>query len=197
VDTSAPFVDEQRVFARRLILTLLAVGGLVVAAGFVYLRSEEAAGRLTANAELEAIARLKSAQIESWRNERRSDARFLLRTPAVTRDVADLVARPDDPAARARLLGWLEPIKGEDRYESILVFDTRARLLLALPAGQRCGRRPAPGAVSVDRWPARRWSSPICRPVPPLRRSTSICWCRSGQHSTPESSRPLPALLSR
>ncbi len=144
VDTSAPFVDEQRVFARRLILTLLAVGGLVVAAGFVYLRSEEAAGRLTANAELEAIAHLKSAQIESWRNERRSDARFLLRTPAVIHDVAALVARPDDPAARARLLGWLEPIKGEDRYESILVFDTRARLLLALPAGHGPTAAPPP-----------------------------------------------------
>jgi hypothetical protein len=144
VDTSAPFVDEQRVFARRLILTLFAVGGLVVAAGFVYLRSEEAAGRLTANAELEAIARLKSAQIENWRNERRSDARFLLRTPAVTRDVADLVARPDDPSARARLLGWLEPIKGEARYESILVFDTRARLLLALPAANGAVAAPPP-----------------------------------------------------
>lgn len=130
---SEPHVPgEHRHFTRRLVLTLAVIGALIVIAGFFYLRREQEDARLVISRQLEAIAQLKVQQIRAWRDERLGEAHFLQKTPAVLRDLANLIARPDDPAARHQLLEWLEPIKSGDRYSSISVLDAQGRLLLSL-----------------------------------------------------------------
>lgn len=131
---SAPHVSPaHRVFSRRLAFGMTGLGLLIALGGFFYLRNEHAAARQVVHAQLQAIANLKTEQISGWRAERMNEARFLQRTPAVVRDVAALLCAPDDPAARARVHGWLEPIKGGDRYQTLFVFDPQARLVLAVP----------------------------------------------------------------
>ncbi|MDI1336570.1 MAG: PAS domain S-box protein [Lacunisphaera sp.] len=133
-DISPDSSAETRGFARQLIFSLLVIGGLITLVGLLYLRREQAAARQAVHQSLEAIANLKADQIRTWRNERLGEARFLQHTPAVLRDVVAFAAAPADPAARARVQGWLEPLKGGDRYAAILVLDAQARPLLAIPA---------------------------------------------------------------
>jgi PAS domain S-box-containing protein len=145
---SEPHVPgEHRIFTRRLVLTLAAIGALLVVAGFVYLRREQEDARLVISRQLEAIARLKVQQIRAWRDERLGEARFLQQTPAVVRDLAALVARPEDPAARRQLLEWLAPIKSGDRYSSISVLDAQGRLLLSLSSPADFPEEHVPGEL--------------------------------------------------
>ncbi|MDI1249202.1 MAG: PAS domain S-box protein [Lacunisphaera sp.] len=131
---SAPHVPvEHRDFSRRLSFTMAGLGLLIALGGFFYLRNEHASARQVVHAQLEAIVNLKAEQITDWRTERMNEARFLQRTTAVVRDVAALLAAPDDPAARTHVRDWLEPIKGGDRYQALYVFDPQARLVLAIP----------------------------------------------------------------
>lgn len=117
-----------RTFTRRLIAVAALVGSLIMITGLVYMRTEQRAARDSIRAVLDSVANLKAAQISSWREERLSEGRFLQRTPAVAADIAAFLAQPSDAAARARVLGWLEPIKAGERYESILLFDATGTL---------------------------------------------------------------------
>ena len=69
------------------------------------------------------MANLKAAHIAAWRQERLNEARFLMSTPAVVRDVVALISRPGDGEVRARVSAWLTTIKGGARYASVRVLD--------------------------------------------------------------------------
>ena len=115
---------------RNLVVGLLIVG-LVAFSGLFYLNGEQLSARLAAQEQLGSIANLKAPQIKAWRDERLGEARFLLQTAAVADDIAALVARPRDEAAKERLLDWLVAIRGDARYESVTVHDPTGRLLFA------------------------------------------------------------------
>lgn len=91
--------------------------------------------------ELDSDGGLKARQVSEWREERLSDARFLTATRAVAADVATLLNRPDSSDARLAVSGWLETIKGGDRYSSVLLLDRESQVRLAIPASA-----PTPGA---------------------------------------------------
>jgi PAS domain S-box-containing protein len=107
--------------------------GLIAFAGLFYLRREQTVAREAVHQQLDAVANLKAEQITAWRSGHLGEAGFLLRTREVARELAALVARPSGAPERARLVDWLEPIRGGMRYESVLVYDQDARLLLAIP----------------------------------------------------------------
>ncbi len=109
--------------ASRLILVLFATSVVLGAAGFVYMQRQFAAARQAAEAELRAIAELKADQIRAWRSERLEDARFFAQADFATRDIARLLAAPDDVVRRAEVGRWLELLKGGDRYVSVHVLD--------------------------------------------------------------------------
>lgn len=119
-------------------------GLLVVLAGFYYLRGKHSAAREAAVEQLEAIASLKAEQITNWRRERLAEARFLLRTRVVVDDVLALAATPRDSRVRTRVRGWVDPIKGGDRYESVLILDARSHVLLSVPEGAGTTHLPTP-----------------------------------------------------
>ncbi|WP_107836335.1 PAS domain S-box protein [Opitutus sp. ER46] len=107
---------------------------VVTLAGLGYYRNERAELRGASWRELGAVADLKVRQVTEWRTERMNDARFLRRTPAVGEAVAAVLAQPNSAAARTALSELLEPIKGGDRYESIIVVDRQGGVCLAIPA---------------------------------------------------------------
>ena len=77
-----PAGADQRIL---LIFGLLAAG--IALAGYAYLRWQQGAMRKEIVQSLETVADLKVARIASWRQGRLSDARFLMRAPAVAKDV--------------------------------------------------------------------------------------------------------------
>jgi len=144
--------------AAALLTTLIAI--LAIA----YLRTEKSAARDAVLRELASVVELKATELSRWREERLSEGRYLQRTPHVATDVAALLAQRDDPKARARIVGWLEPIKGGDRYESAVLFDADGRLLLSVP------ERARPAVLPVQ--PARRFSAETKVTLDDLQRGT-------------------------
>jgi len=125
--------EADRAFSRRLLVVSAIVAVLLAAAGVVFIRSEQAAARQSVWRELDSVVSLKADQLAAWREERMAEGHFLRSTPAVAADLTAFLARPDDPGALARVRGWLEPIKGGDRYEAIAVLDARLDVKLSVP----------------------------------------------------------------
>lgn len=120
-------------FRRRLMVASAAVGLVIALSGFFFTRRDQTEARRNEHDQLEAVADLKAAHIAAWRRERLGEARFLMSTGAVVRDVVALAARPGDAGARSRVSAWLTTIKGGERYESVRVLDARGKTLLSVP----------------------------------------------------------------
>ena len=120
-------------FRRRLVAASAAVALVIALSGFFFTRRDQTEARRNEHDQLDAVANLKATQIATWRKERLAEARFLMSTPAVVRDVLALAARPGDAAARSRVSDWLTTIKGGERYESARVLDARGETLLSVP----------------------------------------------------------------
>ncbi len=117
----------------RLGIAVIAVGVLMTLTGLLSLRRAQTSASLAAREQLAAIAELKAAQVGAWRSEREREGRLLIRAAGVAGDIRNLVSRPDDARFRAKVLGWLEPIRAGERYESARVFNARGELLLSSP----------------------------------------------------------------
>ncbi len=130
---AGPLPDLARSFNGRLAAAGGAIGLLILVAGVLYVRREQANARAVTFEQLDAIAHLKAAQVSAWRSERMAEAIFLRNTPGVTRDIQALVDRPADEEARETARGWLAGIRGGERYQSVRVFSAAGALLLALP----------------------------------------------------------------
>jgi PAS domain S-box-containing protein len=120
--------------------TLVGVVGLllfalVMASGALHLRHQRRQMQASGRSDLEAIANLKIAQIEGWRNERLGDARFFSQAAFVAADARAFVSDPASPKVRARLLNWLNLLKGGSRYETVGYYDVFAKLRLTVPEG--------------------------------------------------------------
>jgi two-component system, sensor histidine kinase and response regulator len=120
-------------FKTLLACLFLAVAISLGAVSYDYIIRQRAEAREVAREQLEAIADLKLVQINSWREERMSDARFLSRARFVSRDLQRALAGPDSGASRANALHWLNLFKEEGHYESILVFDSTMNRRFAIP----------------------------------------------------------------
>ena len=133
-ETSQSEREQARGLALRLGLITVGVMILLGLAGFVLIRREVTNARVDAYSTIEAVARLKSEQIQQWLAERNGEAQFLMRTSAVAEDIQRFLVRPDDESLRAKVLDWLDAIKAGERYEAVLVHDLDGRVQIAVPA---------------------------------------------------------------
>ncbi|WP_153109541.1 bifunctional diguanylate cyclase/phosphodiesterase [Propionivibrio limicola] len=112
----------RRIKFRWRALVFLALISLVPLAGFIVIEVHKPQVEHEAFASLDAIAELKTSQIESWLNERYNDGDVIAATPGLVKSIAELrrsgdaIARED---VRARLLDTLSTLK----YESALLLD--------------------------------------------------------------------------
>ncbi len=132
-ELSAPGVANRRSFGHRLGFIAGAFAILVTVGGAVYYQRQREHSRDSIWRELETIADLKVRQLADWRSERLNDGRFLAHTPAVAKGVASLRSAPESAAAQAAVADWLRPIKGGDRYASIVLVDRQLAPRLATP----------------------------------------------------------------
>ncbi|MBX7183975.1 MAG: GAF domain-containing protein [Vicinamibacteria bacterium] len=132
----APFSGAGGRIRRWELAAILAVGVFLVGAALIYVRREQSDARQAAYQQLDAVAGLKTAQIAEWREDRLSEARFLLGAQDTMRDAVAFISKPGEGASRAHLIDWLDRIRDRDRYHSVLVFGRAGDLVLASgPAG--------------------------------------------------------------
>jgi PAS domain S-box-containing protein len=124
---------EGVVLRQRLMAATIGGAVLIISLGFVYIHSEHTEARYQIRGELDAVANLKAHEIQAWRAERLAEGAFLTKAPFVREDLAALVANPADPAARERVRGWLDLIKGGDRYARAMVCDGAGHPVLSIP----------------------------------------------------------------
>lgn len=157
LDRESTALHAERGFAIRLGLLSLGLAILIVAAAIVYTRAELAQGRAAVWRELDSVASLKARELQQWREERLGEGRFLWATPQINEDIRGFLNAPASLAFRKRVVDWLDPIRGGDRYESAQVFDAQGRLRLSIPEQVS----PAPDVIE----PSRPGDVPALSPV--------------------------------
>lgn len=135
IDRNEPELGGERAFTLRLAGLTLGLALLIVVTAVVYTRNELTQARASVWRELDSVASLKAHDLEQWREERLAEGHFLFATPQIAEDIRAFLTSPDSTAARQRVVNWLDPIRGGDRYESAHVFDAQGRLRLSLPEG--------------------------------------------------------------
>ncbi len=111
---------------------LFLFAAIVVVGGF-QLETQQKDLRKAAQAELDAVADLKTQGIAHWRRECLGDAAFLAKAAFVAREVHELLSSADAGKTRAEVLDWLTLLKGGERYTSVTVFDAGGNVRLSIP----------------------------------------------------------------
>ena len=110
--------------------------------------------RKDAFADLDAIAALKSEQIESWLAQRQDNASVLSKDPDLARDAAQLVHNEGDEAARERIRARFEAVHQVYAYDAILL-DSTGRAMLVVnkhtPISEEIKRHVLPLALQSGR----------------------------------------------
>jgi PAS domain S-box-containing protein len=107
---------------------------LTVAAGAAYTALYAGDHRRLVGRELEAVAALKTAELAEWRRERLADGTAVRENPDFAAALADLAARPADPAALSRIAAWLRTVRTAYGYDRLFLFGPGGRVLAGWPA---------------------------------------------------------------
>jgi PAS domain S-box-containing protein len=105
-----------------LVFALLALG--LILSGYWYYEAERKAGLKQVEASLSAIARLKVDQIQTWRAERMSDARFIFSNREIARDLSGFYYVPSDSLSRGNAWEWMTSMYKNQHYAAITAIDT-------------------------------------------------------------------------
>ncbi|MCW5548621.1 MAG: PAS domain S-box protein [Opitutaceae bacterium] len=126
-------IDERREQLIRIVaMSLIVAGGIAVAVlSFVYYRHQAQNLRDAVAQQLLAVAELKARELEHWRRERESDARFYRLNPSFQRAVRDYLL---DEQNSAEVAAWLRNTQASHGYE-IKLLDPEGQVRMQLPAG--------------------------------------------------------------
>ena len=131
-----PVASNTRVpgFPGALIAVFLLLAAGIIVAGYAYFDQHRKAGSKLAEDQLNAVADLKVRQLSSWRDERLSDARFILGNREIADELHRIAAgagprRPGPPE-------WMESMFNNHHYEAIAALDTFSRPLVGIPSPQ-------------------------------------------------------------
>jgi len=133
--------DRKERLIRIVAMSLIAAGGIAVAVlSLVFYRHQARSLEEATEQQLLAVAELKVRELEHWRKERESDARFYRLNPPFLRMVRDYLA---DERMSGESRVWLENTQASHGYE-IMLLDQEGRVRLQLPADTA-----APGAEEI------------------------------------------------
>lgn len=118
-------------FPRWLMVTLALLLLLLLAGGAWFYRTEEQHQRQHAEAELQAIADVKAAQIAAWRAERLADAAVLAQSPQLSEGMARWLADPRAEDTRT-ILASFRAVQEHYGYDDVLLVDTTGEVRLSL-----------------------------------------------------------------
>lgn len=115
---------------RRLVLVFVGLALVVPLVGFAIARLYEPQIEREAYANLEAIAKLKAEQIENWLSERQGDGEVLAGNENLAGQ-AEVLALKQDAQLAGLIHERFDLLRRSERYDKILLFDTRGNLLVA------------------------------------------------------------------
>ncbi len=115
----------------RLVLVFIALVLIVPLIGLAIVKMHIPQAEQDTYRNLEAIARLKSEQIENWLDERRGDGEMLAGDDAFAARVDQFVRQEQDAELSKLILGRFERLLTNYHYTKILLLDVGGRLLLS------------------------------------------------------------------
>ncbi len=124
--------DASRSF-RLLLLDFLILILAIAGVAYAFFTSQRSRIEAEKRAEMAAIADLKSGQITSWRQERLSDASFILRNRDIAVQIERLISHPADEKNRREVESWMRAMWGNGQYSSMHVLAPDGRPVLAVP----------------------------------------------------------------
>jgi PAS domain S-box-containing protein len=129
LDGSAPSSSHAEWIPWRYLLIFLAGAAIVVVGMWYHLGSQREGIRGGWRAQIESIAGNRARLVDNWLNARRTDVEMLAAAPAV-RALVSGAGRNDET-----LTSYLDHVAGAYGYASIVIFDTRGRLLARSSGG--------------------------------------------------------------
>ncbi len=134
--TAAQVYSHQRTIPWNFVLIyfFLVIG--IAIAGYLYYQNERAHIVEEKTHELSAIADLKVKQIQKWRIERLSDARFLFATHSLAKQTEEFSAQPTSSERKQDVFDWMSAMYHNQNYESMSLYSSDGNLLLKLPTTQ-------------------------------------------------------------
>ncbi len=124
--------DAARSF-RLVLLDFIVLSLAIVGVAYAFFTAQRSRIESEKRAEMAAIADLKTGQIANWRQERLSDASFILRNRDIAGQIRRLVANPSDKKSRAETESWMRAMWGNGQYGCMHVLTPGGRSLLTVP----------------------------------------------------------------
>lgn len=126
-----PTVRQPRITrqAAYLVATTATVAALLLGATALVVRGQMEAVSADHYESLQAIGRLRVAQVTAWLEERTGDLRAAAGSPFVAEAITDWRADPADAARRARIDEQLHLTQDAEHSENVLLLDPDGRLL--------------------------------------------------------------------
>jgi len=116
--------------------TLVCLSMAIVLFGVHHYETQKQEIEQTARDALMAVANLKVAQIQQWRQELLGDAEWGLHGSTLGNDVGKLLVNPIDARARNRRTLWIVAWQQYQECSRVLLLDTTGKVLLAVPEGK-------------------------------------------------------------
>ncbi|HWR39972.1 MAG TPA: ATP-binding protein [Patescibacteria group bacterium] len=111
---------------RQLIAVFLFIVIGIMLVGYSYYDNQKRNFIKKQHDELTVIADLKRAQIMDWRQDQVNILRFISRDPFIAQNIAQMLARQEQPENAAKLQVWLAAIK-EYGFECVYLFDANGQ----------------------------------------------------------------------
>ncbi len=124
--------DHRRPNLFLLVVFLLLAAGITLA-GYFYYRKIVETERSETGHSLTAIANLKVAQIEAWRQERLGDARMIAENPLLRDELEAILQDRLAPARRGEAVQWMRSLIRAYHYKAVMLFDSRLNRILLEP----------------------------------------------------------------
>ena len=114
-----------------LVFLILAAG--IIAAGFLYYRSQQVAYKTEIEYKLAAVARLKTDEISRWREERFGDAGVFHENKTFSALVERYIERPEESAPQEELRSWISRVQVGHHYDRVALLDAMGNERMSAP----------------------------------------------------------------
>ncbi|HUX52854.1 MAG TPA: PAS domain S-box protein, partial [Williamwhitmania sp.] len=116
----------------RITLALIAVtiAAILTFGGFIFYNYQEQSIRRVKYNELNAIAELKTQQIDRWRKDRLGDANIAAQSPFFQKAVDDYIFNNSNTALRNDILKRMNLLKVQYGYENVMIFSAKGEKIL-------------------------------------------------------------------
>ena len=121
------------------LLALLLLGFILVigAGGYGFFAKQKSLFESAAQAQLNAIADLKVAQLVRWREERIDDGNLIVGNPLIISAVKHFLTNPEDSSTQNQIVPLLQTLQKFAHYKRVALLDSELRPCLSMPpAGQ-------------------------------------------------------------